>query len=138
MKKLIALMAVAAMAPMAPLQAEDTPLTEQMDAMNDVYKLLRRAARSGEYGPEMIASVQEAQTAVHKAMTMTPEFVETGGHPDGKEKAMAEYRKQMGELYVLWARMELAILNGDNAAIEEIIDGFRESKKQGHDQFMED
>jgi soluble cytochrome b562 len=113
---------------------EDTPLAKQMDAMNDAYKAMRR-----ETDPAKGAALaKEAQDAMVKAITETPELVKA--MPDGpdKAKASAEYRKMMGSLISTLADMELAFLDGNLDKVKEIVDTMREMKKKGHDKFMED
>ncbi len=113
---------------------EDTPLAKQMDAMNDAYKAMRR-----ETDPAKGAALaREAQDAMVKAITETPDLVTA--MPDGPEKAKAsaEYRKMMGSLISTLADMELAFLDGDMDKVKEVVDTMRESKKEGHDKFMED
>ena len=118
----------------APAVADDTPLAEQMEILNDSYKAMRRTDDAAE-GAKL---AREAQSAVAKAFTMTPAFVEKGGHPAGKEKAMASYRKQTAQLLVTLCEIEAAFLAGDMDKVKELIDPLRESKKQGHDEFMEE
>ncbi len=113
---------------------EDTPLAEQMDAMNGAYKAMRR-----ETDPAKGAVLaREAQDAMVKAITMTPELVEA--MPDGadKAKASAEYRKMMGLLLATLADMELAFLDGDMDKVKEVVATMRASKKDAHNKFMED
>jgi hypothetical protein len=118
-----------------PTMAEDdTPLAKQMDAMNDAYKAMRR-----ETDPAKGAALaKEAQDAMVKAITETPELVKA--MPDGpdKAKASAEYRKMMGSLISTLASMELAFLDNDMAKVKEIVESMRDMKKKGHDKFMEE
>lgn len=119
----------------APAQADDdTPLAEQMEILNDAYKALRRTDDAA----EGVKLAREAQVAVVKAFAMTPEFVEKGGHPEGKEKAMAAYRMQTAQLLVVLCEIETAFLAEDFDKVKELIDPLRDSKKKGHDEFMED
>ncbi|MCH7227821.1 cytochrome b562 [Haloferula sp. A504] len=118
----------------APAQADDTPLAEQMEILNDAYKAMRRTDDAAE-GAKL---AREAQAAVAKAFSMTPEFVEKGGHPAGKEKAMASYRMQTAQLLVVLCEIETAFLAEDLDKVKELITPLRESKKKGHDEFMED
>lgn len=113
---------------------EDTPLAEQMDVMNDAYKAMRRLDDMAK-GPEL---AREAQNAMVKAIAETPELV--NAMPDGpdKAKASAQYRMMMGQLIATLAELELAFLDGDKDKVDEVIGKMRESKKQGHDKFMED
>ena len=117
-----------------PTMADDTPLAEQMEAMNDAYKAMRRETDTAKGA----ALAKEAQVAMVKAITETPELVKA--MPDGpdKAKASAEYRKMMGSLISTLASMELAFLDNDLDKVKEIVDTMREMKKEGHDKFMED
>ena len=117
-----------------PSMADDTPLAEQMDAMNDAYKAMRR-----ETDPAKGAALaREAQDAMVKGIVELPEMVK--GMPEGPEKAKASasYRKMMGNLIATLADMELAFLNNDMAKVKEIVESMRDMKKEGHDKFMDE
>ena len=113
---------------------EDTPLAKEMDTMNSAYKAMRREEDPAK-GAEL---AREAQNAMFKAIVEIPELVKA--MPDGpdKAKASAEFRKMMGSLISTLASMELAFLDGDLEKVKEIVGTMRESKKGGHDKFMED
>jgi len=132
-KLILAGFAASLMFAMPVMAEEETELGKQMAAMNDAYKAMRR-----ETDPAKGAALaREAQDAMVKAVTMTPELVK--GLPEAEQpKASAEYRKMMGMLISTLADMELAFLDGDMAKVKEIVDKMRESKKQGHDKFMEE
>ncbi|MFM2199767.1 MAG: hypothetical protein RLZZ505_3199 [Verrucomicrobiota bacterium] len=117
-----------------PSMADDTPLAEQMDAMNDAYKAMRR-----ETDPAKGAALaRTAQDAMVKGIVELPEMVI--GMPEGPEKAKAsaEYRKMMASLIATLADMELAFLNNDMAKVKEIVESMRDMKKEGHDKFIEE
>lgn len=118
-----------------PVMAEEpeTALGKQMEAMNDAYKAMRR-----ETDPAKGAALaREAQDAIVKAIVETPELVK--GMPEADQpKAKAEFRKMMGQLIVTLADMELAFLNNDMPKVQEIVKALRDSKKTGHDKFMEE
>ncbi len=112
----------------------DTPLAKQMDAMNDAYKAMRR-----ETDPAKGAALaREAQDAMVIAIKELPEMVIEMPEGDDKAKAAAGYRKMMGQLISTLADMELAFLDNDMDKVKEVVDAMRASKKEGHDQFMED
>lgn len=134
MKKILYPLMALGMLAISPVQADDTPLAEQMEIVNDSYKALRRVDDAA----EGVKLAREGQAAVLKGITMVPEFVEAGSHPDGKEKAMVAYKKQMAALYVIFCDAELACLNEDLEKIQELVDAFKDSKKKGHTEFMEE
>lgn len=117
-----------------PVQADDTPLAEQMDVMNDAYKAMRRETDPAK-GAEL---ARQAQDAMVKGIVELPEMVKA--MPDGpdKAKASAGYRKMMAGLIATLADMELAFLNNDLEKVNEIVGAMRDIKKEGHDKFMED
>ncbi len=73
-----------------------------------------------------------------KAITENPDLVTAMPEGPDKSKALAAYRKMMGNLIATLAEMELAFLNNDLEKVQEIVEQMREMKKQGHDQFMEE
>lgn len=134
MKKiLISFLAVAIFSPI-PIRAEGTPLSKTMEAVDEAYKAMRRTEDAAEGGK----LAREAQEGVLKAITMTPEFVEKGSHPAGKEKAMVSYKKQMARVYVVFCEMEEAFLAKDFAKVQELVAALKDAKKQGHNEFMDD
>lgn len=115
-----------------PSMADDTPLAEQMDAMNDAYKAMRR-----ETDPAKGAALaRTAQDAMVKGIVELPEMVKGMAEGPEKAKASAEYRKMMGSLITTLADMELAYLNNDMAKVKEIVGSMRDMKKEGHDKFI--
>lgn len=117
-----------------PALADDTPLAEQMEAMNDAYKAMRRETDPAK-GAELARTAQDAMV---KGIVELPEMVKA--MPDGpdKAKASAAYRKMMGTLIATLADMELAFLNNDLEKVKEIVGTMRDMKKEGHDKFMEE
>jgi hypothetical protein len=132
--KLILFSLAATMMFVQPSMADDTPLSEQMEVMNDAYKAMRRETDPAK-GAEL---ARKAQDAMVKGIVELPEMIV--GMLDGPEKAKAsaEYRKMMGNLIATLADMELAFLNNDMAKVKEIVESMRDIKKQGHDKFMEE
>ncbi|MFK7850863.1 MAG: cytochrome b562 [Akkermansiaceae bacterium] len=125
---------VASLFLIVPSSADDTPLAEEMDAMNDAYKAMRRLDDLSK-GPELARTAQDAMV---KAIVELPSLVKEMPEGPEKAKAAAEYRKMMGELIATLATLELAFLDGDKDKVDEVIKAMRESKKEGHDKFMED
>lgn len=114
--------------------SEDTPLGEQMSLMNDAYKAFRR-----EQDPEKGAALtREAQDAMIKSIVLLPEMVTK--MPDGPEKAKAsaEYRVMMGQLIATLGSIELAFIEGDLEKVGALVTEMRDSKKTGHDKFIEE
>ncbi len=113
---------------------DDSPLAMQMDEMNDAYKSMRR-----ETDPAAGAAyARVAQDAMIKAIVELPTMVSDMEDGPEKNKAIASYRKMTAALIGTLSEMELAFLEEDMDKVKELVDAMRESKKAGHDRFMED
>jgi hypothetical protein len=136
MKKLILpvmLLATACLMP-AAVRADDTPLAEQMELIDDAYKAFRR-----ETDPAKGAkAAREAQDTVLKAIPMVPAMIEKMPAGEAKEKAIAGYRTQMGKLFVTFCEVESAFVGKDLAKVATLVETLKGQKKEGHDQFIEE
>lgn len=115
-----------------PARADDSPLAKQMEALDDAYKAFRR-----EKDPVKGASLaREAQDAVLKAIPMAPAMFDTMPAGEAKSKGLADYRLQMGKLFVALCEVEAAFVGKDLAKVEELVKTLKGQKKQGHDDFI--
>lgn len=121
-----------------PLMAEgdqpESPLAQQMSEVDVAYKALKK-----EVDPEKgAASARLAQQALVLGLAELPEMLKK--MPDGpaKNAAAAEYRKLMGQCYVIFCEIEQAFLAGKIDQIEGLIDSLKAVKKTGHQKFIEE
>lgn len=121
-----------------PLCAEadkpESPLARQMSEIDDAYKALKK-----ETDPEKgAAAARVAQQALASGLAELPEMLKK--MPDGPAKAAAaaEYRKLMGQSYVVFCEIEQAFLAGKIDQIEGLIENLKAIKKTGHQKFIED
>lgn len=133
MKHLLAGFAASLMFVMPVMADEDSPLAKNMEAVNDAYKAMRR-----ETDPAKGAALaREAQDAVIKAISETPELVKS--LPAGEQaRASAEYRRATANLLITFTNMEIAFIDGDMDKVKELVTEVRSSKKKGHEKFMEE
>lgn len=119
-----------------PLSAadKDTPLAKEMESFNNVIKAFRKESNPA----KCAALAREAQAAVAKSLSETPELVKKMPEGPDRIKAAAEYRKMMGKVYVSFCELELAYLDGKTEEATKILGSMREMKKAGHDKFMEE
>ena len=121
-----------------PLVAEDdkpeSPLARRMSEIDDAYKALKKETDL-EKGA---ASARVAQQALVLGLAELPEMLKK--MPDGPAKAAAaaEYRKLMGQCYVIFCEIEQAFLAGKVEQIEGLIDNLKAVKKTGHQKFIEE
>lgn len=112
----------------------DSSLARHMSELDDAYKALRK-----ETDPEKgAASARIAQQALIMGLAELPEMLSK--MPDGPAKAAAaaEYRKLMGQCYVIFCEIEQAFLAGKTDKIEGLIENLKAVKKSGHQKFIED
>jgi soluble cytochrome b562 len=115
-------------------EEEETPLGKQMEVMNDAFKGFRR-----ETDPvKGAAEARIAQEAALKSAAEVPAMLKP--MPDGPEKtkALLEYKKMMGKLYISLCEVEEAFLNGKLDEVAKIVESLKEQKKAGHDKFVEE
>ena len=120
-----------------PARAQDkehTALGKQMEEMNDAYKAFRK-----ETDPvKGSALARDAQTAALKGATEIPETLKDMPEGPEKAKALAEYRKMIGKLYVTLCEVEEAFLNGKIDEVVKIVDTLKDMKKTGHKKFVKE
>ena len=118
---------------------EDTPLAKNMDEISgplkEVYKELRR---DGTDFAKYLEQVRESQSYLLKSFDFVPAMIEK--MPDGKDKqiAMAKYKKTLAASYETLCGLELALISEDLEAIEDAIDLVKKSRKDGHNEFIEE
>lgn len=136
MKKLffpVMLLATACLIP-SPVRAEDSPMAEQMDALDDAYKAFRRETDPAKGSK----AAREAQDIVLKTIPLVPAMVEKMPAGEAKDKAIASYRTQMGKLFVSLCEVEAAFVAKDLEKVAALVETLKGHKKEGHDEFIED
>jgi soluble cytochrome b562 len=119
--------------PVSAVEKEESSLAKQMDAMNDAFKSFRK-----ETDPvKGAAQAREAQQAALKSALEIPETLKAMTEGPEKVKALLEYRKMLGKLFVTLCEVEEAFLNGKIDEVAKIVASIKEMKKAGHDKFME-
>lgn len=120
--------------PARAAEEEETPLGKQMEAMNDAFKGFRRETDA----VKGAAQAREAQQAALKSAMEIPAMLKAMPEGPEKAKALAEYRKMIGKLFVTLCEVEEAFLNGKIDEVAKIVETLKESKKAGHDKFVEE
>ena len=136
MKKLLILGSFVVGLMLTPARAaeEHTKLEEQMEALDDAFKGFRRETDA----VKGAAAARESQMAALKSAAEVPITLKAMPEGPEKAKALAEYRKMMGKLFVTLCEVEEAFLNGKMDEVAKIVDVIKEMKKTGHDKFVED
>ena len=121
---------------MIPMKAEEhTPLGEQMESLNDAFKALNK-----ETDPAKGAALaRTAQESMLKGMSMVPTLIkDTIADAKEKEKALAVYRRMMGEAFVVFCKIETAFLENKLDDVKKLSTEAKALKKEGHEKFMEE
>lgn len=115
--------------------AEETrTLIQWMEEFDMAYRGFRR-----ETDPEKaLPLVREGQVAFLQSMALLPPMVEKMPEGAPKDKAAATYRSMMAEVYLTLAKLELAFVERDMEAVAAHVNTIRESRRTGHDRFMEE
>jgi soluble cytochrome b562 len=118
-----------------PMHADDTPLGKEMESINDSFKAL-----SKEKDPAKGAALaRKAQEGMLKGATMVPDMIQDMvPDPKDKEKAIADYRRLMGEAFVVLCKIEIAFLEGKMDDVAKLVDDAKALKKEGHKKYIEE
>jgi hypothetical protein len=118
--------------PTKAAEKEPTALGKQMEVINDAFKAFRH-----ETDPVKGASqAREAQHAALKSAAEVPDLITQMPEGPEKLKALLEYHKMIGKLYLTLCEVEGAFLNGKIDEVAKIVSALKEAKKAGHDKFI--
>lgn len=131
--KTLAIASVLGFGMLAPVQADDTPLAEEMDTISGSLKGLRKAETTA----DKVALVQKAQTAALNSLKYLPMIFKDIKDDAEKAKATADYKMMSGQLYVKLCALEIAYLAGDEDKADEIKGQLKDLKKEGHNKYTE-
>lgn len=138
---LLAGVSIAWLAAPRPTVAEEkkakTELHRQMEQIDNGMKKLRRTLRKKESNPESLEWITKIEEAAVACKQMTPSRATTMPS-DQQAKFVVSYRKQMVDLIGTMVKMELALLEDDNAKAQEAFKLLKDMEDDGHDKFMQE
>ena len=140
MRKLVALVVATGFVGMAPMAAvaDETPLGEEMEKVSGALKSLWRLSKTDERWTASAVRMREAQTACIKALAHLPARIEEMPKGVEKAKAAADYKRLMGLSLALFAELEVAFMDEDEATVGELLDKVKDIKKEGHEKYEDD
>ncbi len=113
---------------------EDTPLEKHMSAMNQAFKAFRE-----EKDPvKGAAKAREAQVAALKSAMEVPKTLSTLPDSPEKTKALLEFHKMVGKLYLTFCEVEGAFIEGKLDEVATIVASLKDQKKSGHEKFIKE
>lgn len=132
--KSLALVSVLSFGFIAPVFADETPLEEEMSVMGKSLKGLRRAKTT----EDKVKLIQAAQLATLKSLEYLPMIFKDIKDDAEKAKATADYKMMVGQSYVKFCQLELAFLEGNDEAADELLSEIKDLRKAGHQKYIED
>jgi hypothetical protein len=116
---------------------DESVLEANMELVEDGMKALRRSVRSPEGWPASLATVAELQQAILTCKTEVP--IMAASRPEAERPAfVAAYRKEMATMLRTMTELEIALLDGDEEAIQALYKTIRAMEDDGHDRFTEE
>ena len=116
-----------------------SPIVEQMEAINDGYKLLRRNARRPErlLTPDNVELVAKMQQASLNAMHLLDFKVLNQITDEAKKREMVvTFKTIQGNVLKTLIDLEIALVKQDAEGAVALIDKLADLKKEGHDLFV--
>lgn len=120
--------------PTAARAEEHSKLGEEMEVLDDAFKGFRRETDPAKGA----AQAREAQNATLKSTMEVPAMIKEMADGPDKAKALAEYRKMMGKMFVALCEVEEAFLNNKMEDVAKIIETLKTAKKDGHGKFIKE
>lgn len=127
--------AVAAAEPKEPKNL-DTPLSKEMETMDEGLKKLRRSLRDPAQNATSLEWIAKIQAATVASKGMTPAMASTIPEAD-RGKWVINYRKDMAKLLATMAQMEVAVLDGDSAKAQDLYKSLKTQESEGHEKFTQ-
>ncbi len=117
--------------------AEDTELAKHMEEMQDNLKKLRKSVKTPAEDAASLESLTKMQQATVASKALTPKKAATLPEAD-RAKFVAGYRKEMAALLEHLCKIEVALLDNDNAKAEELFKGLKKIEDDGHEKYSEE
>jgi soluble cytochrome b562 len=117
--------------------AEDTELAKQMEEMNDNLKKLRKSIKNASENAASLETLSKMQHATVAAKVLVPARAAKVPEAD-RAKFLAGYRKDMAALLEHLCKIEVALLDNDNAKAEELFKGLKKVEDDGHEKYSEE
>ncbi len=116
--------------------AEDTELAKQMEVMQENLKKLRKTVKNAADDAASLEALNNAQAAAVASKALVPAKAAQVPEAD-RAKFVAGYRKEMIALMEHLGKIEVALLDNDNAKAEELYKGLKGIEDAGHEKYSE-
>ena len=133
---LVSLFAVATVSSPVARAADDTELAKHMEEMQDNLKKLRKSVKSAEENTASLETLAKVQAAAVASKVLVPAKAATVPEAD-RAKFVAGYRKDMVALLEQLGKIEVALLDNENAKAEELFKALKGIEEAGHEKYSE-
>src|SRR5688572_17120301 len=113
--------------------ADETPLLQAMEKMDDALKALRKQVSDPAQNDASLKLIEEMQTQCVLAKGMTPE---RAAKEADKKKFVTAYRLEMLKVMDELVKLERAVLEGKNEEALNLAKGLTKVKNEGHEKFQ--
>jgi hypothetical protein len=117
--------------------AEDSELMKQMEVIQDELKKLRKSIKAPAENAQSLESLDKMQQATVASKAQTPAKAKNVPEAE-RAKFVAAYRKEMAAMLEHLCKIEVALLDNDNAKAEELFKGLKKIEDDGHEKFSEE
>lgn len=122
----------------ASAEDDETPLEMEMAKISSAYKQLGRQARREKYDFDRLSKLFDAaKTAATKSTSLVPAKI-AGMSGAAKDKALAHYKKEMGELSKQIDGIVASVKAKDGKTLKAAYEKLKKMKAHGHEEFIED
>ncbi len=122
---------------LAEEKKEKTELHHRMKDMDDAMKKLRGTLKSADKNAQSLELIAKIEQLGLTCKALVPSKAATLPEAD-RPKFIAAYRKDMALVIAEVCKMEMAVLDGDNAKAQESFDALKDQEEKSHDQFNEE
>lgn len=117
---------------------DESPLEEQMEAMNKSWKTVRRAVKDPSQYASAAGLVAEMIEHANKATEMEPALLAEVEGAEAKREFVEGYRKGMKATVEMLGQLKVALEAGDQASAEELVGKLNDARKKGHKDYKAD
>jgi|SRR4051812_16858502 soluble cytochrome b562 len=115
---------------------KDTELAKHMEEIQDNLKKLRKTVKDPAQNKASLEALTKIQLATVASKALPPKKAETKPEAE-RPKYIADYRKDMVALLDHLGKIEVALLDNDNAKAEELFKGLKKVEDDGHEKFSD-
>jgi hypothetical protein len=117
--------------------ADDTELAKHMESIQDNLKKLRKSIKTPAENPQSLELLTKLQQDTVASKALTPAKAAKAAEAE-RAKFVAGYRKDMAALLEHLCKIEVALIDNDNAKAEELFKGLKKLEDDGHEKYSEE